>query len=42
LLIKIEINFGFEAPEEGNNFLYRNFLGFRMDLELKIREVCMS
>jgi hypothetical protein len=42
LLGKIEIKYGFEALEEGNNFLYRNFIRFRMDLELKFREFCMS
>jgi hypothetical protein len=30
---KIELKYGFEALEEENNFLYRNFLRFRMDLE---------
>jgi hypothetical protein len=39
---KIEIKYGFEAPEEGNNFLYINFLRFGTDLELKFREFCMS
>jgi hypothetical protein len=33
LLRKIEIKYGFEALEEGNNVLYRIFLRFRMDLE---------
>jgi hypothetical protein len=42
LLGKIEIKYGFESLEEGNNFLYRNFLNFGMDLELKFREFCMS
>jgi hypothetical protein len=27
---KIEIKYSFEALKEGNNFLYRNFLGFRI------------
>jgi hypothetical protein len=39
---KIEIKYGFESLEEGNNFLYRKFLRFGMDLELKFREFCMS
>jgi hypothetical protein len=42
LLGKIEIKYCFEALEEGNNFLRRNFLRFRNDMELKFREVCMS
>jgi hypothetical protein len=33
LLRKIEVKYDFEALEEGNNFLYRNLLRFRMDLE---------
>jgi hypothetical protein len=33
LLENIEIKCGFEALEDGNNFLYRNFLRFEMDLE---------
>jgi hypothetical protein len=41
-LRKIKIKYGFEALEEGNNFLYRKFLRFGMDLRLKFREVCMS
>jgi hypothetical protein len=41
-LEKIEIKYGFEALEEGNNFLYRNFLRFRMDFELKFREASTS
>jgi hypothetical protein len=36
---KIEIKYGFEYLEEMNNFLHRNFLRFRMDLELKFMEV---
>jgi hypothetical protein len=32
-LRKTEIKYGFEDLGEMNNFLYRNFLGFRMDLE---------
>jgi hypothetical protein len=42
LLRKIEIKYGFEALEEGNNFLYRNFLRFRTDFELKFREFCIG
>jgi hypothetical protein len=38
MLRKIE-KYGFEDLEEMNNFLHRNFLRFRMDLELKFREV---
>jgi hypothetical protein len=30
---KIEVKYGFEDLREVNNFLYRNFLRFRMDLE---------
>jgi hypothetical protein len=41
-LEKIEIKYGFEALEEGNNFLYRNFLRFGMDFELKFREASTS
>jgi hypothetical protein len=37
----MEIKYGFEALEEGNHFLYRNFLRFRMDLELKFEEASM-
>jgi hypothetical protein len=33
---KIEIKYSFEALEEGNNFLYINFLRFGMDFKLKI------
>jgi hypothetical protein len=33
LLGKIKIKYGSEALEEGNNFLYRNFLRFGMYLE---------
>jgi hypothetical protein len=42
LLRKIEVKDGFEALEEGDDFLYRNFLRFRMDLELTFRGVCMN
>jgi hypothetical protein len=42
LLRKIELKYGLQAPEEGNNFIYRNFLIFGMYLEVKFREVCMS
>jgi hypothetical protein len=42
LLRKIEVKDGFEALEEGDDFLYRNFLRFGMDLELTFRGVCMS
>jgi hypothetical protein len=31
------MKYGFEDLEEGNNFLYRSFLRFRIDLELKFR-----
>jgi hypothetical protein len=41
LACKMEIKYGFEALEEGNHFLYRNFLRFRMDLELKFEEASM-
>jgi hypothetical protein len=33
MLEKIEITHGFEYLEGMNNFLHRNFLRFRMDLE---------
>jgi hypothetical protein len=33
LLRKIEIKYGCEGLERTNNFLYRNFFRFRMDLE---------
>jgi hypothetical protein len=36
---EIEIKYGFEDLKEVNNYLYRNFLRFGMDLELKFREV---
>jgi hypothetical protein len=39
LLRKIEIKYGFEDIEEMNNCPYRNFLRFRIDLELKFRGV---
>jgi hypothetical protein len=42
VLRKIEIKFGFEALEEGNNFISRNFLKFRIDFDLKFREASMS
>jgi hypothetical protein len=35
---KIKIKYGFEDLKEMNNFLHRNVLRFRMDLELKFRE----
>ncbi len=41
-LEKIEIKYGFEALIEGNNFLQRNLLRFRLDLQLKFREICMG
>jgi hypothetical protein len=41
-LEKIEIKYGFEALEEGNNFLYIKFLRFGMDFELKFREASTS
>jgi hypothetical protein len=36
---KIQIKYSFEDLKEINNFLHRNFLRFRMDLELKFRKV---
>jgi hypothetical protein len=38
-LRKIEIKYSFENLEEMNNFLHRNFLKIRMDLELKFRKI---
>jgi hypothetical protein len=38
MLEKFKINYGFEGFEIMNNFPYRNFLRFKMDLELKISE----
>jgi hypothetical protein len=35
---KIEIKYGFEGLEEMNNLLYRQFLRFRMDLDLKFKK----
>jgi hypothetical protein len=35
---KFEIKYGFEGFDERNNFAYRNFLGFKMDFELKFKE----
>jgi hypothetical protein len=32
----------YTQKKERNNFLYRNFLRFGMDFELKFREFCMS
>jgi hypothetical protein len=42
MLGKNQIKYGFEALEEGNNFLYRDLLRFGMNLKLKFREVYMS
>jgi hypothetical protein len=39
---KFEIKYGFEALDQGNNFLYRNFSIFEMELELKFREASVS
>jgi hypothetical protein len=38
MLEKIEIKYSFEGFEERNNFIYRNFLIFEVDFELKLRE----
>jgi hypothetical protein len=35
----LELKYGFEDLEELNHFLRRSFFRFRMDLELKFREV---
>jgi hypothetical protein len=35
---KFKIKYGFEGFDERNNFAYRNFLGFKMDFELKFKE----
>jgi hypothetical protein len=35
---KVEIRYGWEGFEIGNNFPYRKFLRFKMSFELKIRE----
>jgi hypothetical protein len=35
---KFQINYGFEIFEVRNNFAYRNFLRFKTEIELKIRE----
>jgi hypothetical protein len=37
-LEKIEIKYGCEGFEEGNNFLHRNFFRFKMGIELKCGE----
>jgi hypothetical protein len=41
-LKKIEIKYGFKALEAKNNFLYRNFLRFGMDMELIFIKFYMS
>jgi hypothetical protein len=38
-LEKFEIKYGFEGFAEGNNFLHRNFFGFKMGSELKFWEL---
>jgi hypothetical protein len=35
---KFEINYGFEGFEIRNKFPYRNFLRFKVEIELKFRE----
>jgi hypothetical protein len=39
VLQKWEIKYGLKEDETGNNFVYRRFLRFSMDFELKIREL---
>jgi hypothetical protein len=41
LLGKIEIKYDFEDLRVMNNFLHQNFSRFRMDLEVKFREISM-
>jgi hypothetical protein len=37
-LRKFEIKYGFEGFDERNNFVYRNFLRFKVNFDLKFRE----
>jgi hypothetical protein len=39
-LENFEIIYGYEGFDVRNNFPYRNFLRFEMDLELKIKRSC--
>jgi hypothetical protein len=39
LLEKLEIKYGWKELEIRNNFSYRNFSIFKMEFELKIREL---
>jgi hypothetical protein len=39
MLEKLEMKYGWKELEIGNNFPYRKFSRFQMELELKIREL---
>jgi hypothetical protein len=39
MLEKLKIKYGWKELEIGNNFPYRNFSRFKMEFELKIREL---
>jgi hypothetical protein len=39
MLQKLEIKYGFKEPEVRNKFASRIFLRFKMDLDLKFREL---
>jgi hypothetical protein len=39
---KIELNYGWRAFEVRNKFPYKSFLRFKIDFELKLREISMG
>jgi hypothetical protein len=42
LLQKFQIKYGWKEIEIGDNFTYRNFSRFKIEFELKFKEISMS